>query len=449
MESGMSAIATEIIIVLILIVANGIFSGSEIAVISARKVRLEQLVSRGNRKARQALKLANAPNDFLSTVQIGITLIGVLSGAVAGATIAARLKVVLAEIPGLQSYSEGISVGIVVSVITYLSLVIGELVPKRIALNNPEQIACTVARPMGLLSRLASPVVYLLSVSTDLLLKLLGIQASEEPAVTEEEIKVLIRQGAESGMFEETEHEMVERVFRLGDRSVKSLMTPRTEIVWLDIESTLTENLQEVNDSSYSRFPVGRSSLDQCVGIVRGSRLLAARLASQEVDLESLIQPPLYIAESTRALKLLEQFKQTGIHMALVTDEYGGIEGLVTLTDLMEAIVGDLPSAEGLDEPMVVQREDGSWLIDGLLSIDEFRDMYEDEVLPEMQTHEYHTLGGFVMHFLMHIPRAGEHFESGQLRFEVMDMDGTRVDKVLVTQMQPLEPESESINDDE
>jgi putative hemolysin len=320
MESGMSAIATEIIIVLILIVANGIFSGSEIAVISARKVRLEQLVSRGNRKARQALKLANAPNDFLSTVQIGITLIGVLSGAVAGATIAARLKVVLAEIPGLQSYSEGISVGIVVSVITYLSLVIGELVPKRIALNNPEQIACTVARPMGLLSRLASPVVYLLSVSTDLLLKLLGIQASEEPAVTEEEIKVLIRQGAESGMFEETEHEMVERVFRLGDRSVKSLMTPRTEIVWLDIESTLTENLQEVNDSSYSRFPVGRSSLDQCVGIVRGSRLLAARLASQEVDLESLIQPPLYIAESTRALKLLEQFKQTGIHMALVTD---------------------------------------------------------------------------------------------------------------------------------
>lgn len=442
----MSAIAIEVIFVLSLIFANGIFSGSEIAVISARKVRLEQLADRGNRKARVALKLANAPNDFLSTVQIGITLIGILSGAVAGATIAERLEEVFQRIPVLQPYSEGISVGIVVSVITYLSLVIGELVPKRIALNAPEQIACAIAKPMRLLSRFAAPLVYLLSLSTDLLLKLLGIQASEEPAVTEEEIKVLIRQGAESGMFEESEHEMVERVFRLGDRSVKSMMTPRTEIAWIDSESSMAENLQEVNDSTYSRFPVGRGSLDQCVGIVRGSSLLAAQLFNPTTELAALIQPPLYIAESTRALNVLEQFKQTGIHMALVTDEYGGIEGLVTLTDLMEAIVGDLPSAETQDEPMAVQREDGSWLVEGLLAIDEFRDMFSDESLPAMPTHQYHTLGGFVMHSLMHIPRTGEHFEWGGLRFEVMDMDGTRVDKVLVTPIQSKARGAENIS---
>jgi putative hemolysin len=448
----MSAIATEIIFILVLIVANGIFSGSEIAVISARKVRLEQLASRGNRKARIALKLANAPNDFLSTVQIGITLIGILSGAVAGATIAERLAVVFEGIPALQPYSEGISVGIVVSVITYLSLVVGELAPKRIALNNPEQIACTVASPMRLLSRVAAPLVHLLGASTELLLKVLGVKASEEPAVTEEEIRVMIRQGAESGMFEESEQEMVERVFRLGDRSIKSLMTPRTEIVWLDSESPLDENLQEVIDSAYSRFPIGQGSLDRCLGFVRGSSLLAARLSSlgsdQAINLEALIQPPLYIAESSRALNVLEQFKQTGMHIALLTDEYGGIEGLVTLNDLMEAIVGELPSAESQDEPMAIQREDGSWLLDGLLSIDEFKVLFGYDALPDEHNDPYHTLGGFVMHSLKEIPRTSDHFEWSGLRFEVVDMDGTRVDKVLVTPLEPSALDLDDLNDD-
>ncbi|MEN9870162.1 MAG: hypothetical protein RLZZ171_1150 [Cyanobacteriota bacterium] len=448
MQPGMSSIATEIILILILIVANGIFSGSEIAVISARKVRLEQLANRGNRKARVALKLANAPNDFLSTVQIGITLIGTLNGAVAGATIAERLALVFEGNPVLKPYSEGIGVGIVVSVVTYLSLVIGELVPKRIALNNPEQIACSIAKPMRFLSRLTAPLVHVLGMSTDLLLNLLEIKASEEPSVTEEEIKVLIRQGAESGMFEESEQEMVERVFRLGDRSVKSLMTPRTEIVWLDLESPVSLTLQKVNDSNYSWFPVARGTIDECVAIVRGSRLLATQLFNKNTELESLMQSPLYVAESTRTLNVLEKFKQTGIHMALVTDEYGGIEGLVTLTDLMEAIVGDLPSAETQDEPMAIQREDGSWLLDGLLAINEFRDIFRNESLPEMQTHDYHTLGGFVMHSLKHIPHAGEHFEWDGLRFEVMDMDGKRVDKVLVTQIQRKTPEADNIGNE-
>lgn len=444
----MSSIATEIILILILIVANGIFSGSEIAVISARKVRLEQVANRGNRKARVALKLVNAPNNFLSTVQIGITLIGILSGAVAGTTIAERLTLIFKGNPILKPYSEGISVGIVVSLVTYLSLVIGELVPKRIALNYPETIACTIAPTMRFLSRLAAPLVLLLSKSTDLLLELLGIKDSEEQSVTEEEIKVLIRQGTESGMFEESEQEMVERVLRLGDRSVKSLMTPRTKIVWLDLDSPLTETLQKVNESNYSQFPVGRGSIDRCVGIVRGNKLLKTQLFNQNAELESLMQSPLYVAESTRALNVLEQFKQTGIHIALVTDEYGGIEGLVTLTDLMEAIVGDLPLVEIQEEPMAIQREDGSWLLDGLLAIDEFRSIFDNESLPEMQTHVYHTLGGFVMHSLMHIPQSGEHFEWGGLRFEVMDMDGTRVDKVLVSLIQSKIPETENINDE-
>lgn len=428
----MSSIALEILVILLLTIVNGIFSGSEIAMVSARKVRLEQLADRGSRKARDALKLANNPYDFLSTVQIGITLIGILSGAVGGATIAQRLKIGFDAIPALQPYSEGISVALVVAAIAYLSLTIGELVPKRIALNNPEQIACNVARPMRFLSRLTAPIVHILGVSTDTLLGLLGIRPSDEPDITEEEIKVLIRQGAESGVFEEAEHEIVQRVFRLSDRPIKAIMTPRTEIDWLDMESTLEENLQEVMNSNRSRFPVGRGSLDRCIGVIRGRNLLAAQLSGQATNLEAILQPPLYVAESARALNVIEQFKQTGVHLGLVTDEYGGIEGLVTLNDLMEAIVGDLPSAENQDEPLIIQREDGSWLLDGLLDINDLKDLLEQESLPDETTGSFHTLGGFVMHCLGHIPQSGEHFEWSGLRFEVVDMDGKRVDKILV-----------------
>lgn len=431
-QVSMTAIAIEIALILILIAANGVFSGSEIAIVSARKVRLEQLADQGNRKARSALKLANSPNDFLSTVQIGITLIGILSGAVGGATLAQRLKPLFDSIPVLQPYSDGLSVVIVVSIITYLSLVIGELVPKRIALNEPEQIACAVARPMRFLSRFTAPLVHLLSISTEALLRLLGVKASDEPEVTEEEIKVLIRQGAESGMFEEVEHEMVERVLRLGDRPIKAIMTPRIDVVWLDLEAPLEENLREVMDSTHSRFPVGRGSLDNCIGVVRGSSLLAAHLSHQDINLETMVQPPLYVAETTRVLNVLEQFKEAGTHIALIIDEYGGIEGVVTLNDLMEAIVGDLPSHEDQDEPMVIQREDGSWLLDGSLGIDEIKELFDKGLLPGEDTGNFHTLGGFVMHSLGHIPESGQHFTYEELRFEVMDMDGTRVDKVLV-----------------
>jgi putative hemolysin len=426
-------LALEILFILVLIVANGIFSGSEIAVVSARKVRLQQLAEKGNRRARVALRLAESPNDFLSTVQIGITLIGILSGAVGGATLAQRLKPVFDGLPALQPYSQELSVTLVVALITYLSLVIGELVPKRIALANPEQIACSIAPFMRTLSRLSAPVVKLLGSSTDALLKFLNVAASDEPDITEEEIKALIRQGADSGVFEESEHDMVQRVLRLGDRSIKTIMTPRTEICWLDLEESLEENLMEVKESTHSRFPVGQGSLDACVGIVRVRSLLTAQLGSEPIELERLCQPPIYVAESTRALTVLEQFKRTGIHIALVTDEFGGVEGIVTLNDLMEGIVGDLSSVEDEQDPPFLTREDGTWLVDGSLGIHEFDDLIGTDLLGSEDLVPYHTLAGFVIHVLERIPKASDHFEWKGYRFEVMDMDSKRVDKILVT----------------
>jgi putative hemolysin len=273
----------------------------------------------------------------------------------------------------------------------------------------------------------------MLGASTDALLRLLNVPASHEPDITEEEIKALIRQGADTGVFEPSEHDMVQRVLRLGDRSIKTLMTPRTEIFWLDLESSQEEILTELQESNHSRFPVGRGSLDDCIGIVRVRSLLTAQLGGEPLDLEVLCQPPLYVAESTRSLTVLEQFKRTGIHIALVTDEFGGVEGIVTLNDLMEGIVGDLPNLEDEEEPPFVCREDGSWLVDGSLDINEFDDRIGTRLLGSDELQPYHTLAGFVIHALERIPRASDHFEWKGYRFEVVDMDGKRVDKILVT----------------
>jgi len=430
-------LAQDILIILLLIVANGLFSGAEIAIISSRRHRLEQLAQKGERSARVALRLAESPNQFLSTVQIGITLIGILSGAVGGATVAQELVPLLRRLPLLAPYSEGLSFGVVVAMIAFLSVVIGELVPKRLALANPEQLACAMAPSMRWLSRLGAPVVHLLSQSTDLLLRLLGVPTTSEPDITEDEIKAMIRQGADSGVFEEVEHDMVQRVLRLGDRMIKTLMTPRTDICWLDVEEPLEDSLQEVLESTHSRFPVGRGSLDECLGVVRVRNLLSAKISGQPIDLEELLQPPLFVAESMRALTVLEQFKRSGIHIALVTDEFGGVEGLVTLNDLMEGIVGDLPSLDDEGEPLVVPREDGSWLVDGGLDLDAFTELIDQDIFGIDQEGRYHTLAGFVMHVLERIPREADQFEWQGYRFEVVDMDGKRVDKLLVTPIPP------------
>jgi putative hemolysin len=439
----MSSLASEALLIILLIIVNGVFSMSELAIVSARKVRLEQWAKEGNAKARAALRLIASPTNFLSTVQIGITLIGISSGALGGATVAKTLKVSLDSVPLLQPYSEPLSFAIVVSVITYLSLVIGELVPKRLAMSNAEQIACAVAPPMRFLSNIGKPIVFLLSISTEALLGILGIQINEESQVTEEEIKVMIAQGAESGMFEEAEHDMVERVFRLGDRPIKSLMTPRTEIDWLDVDAPFEETQREVLNSGHSRFPVARENLDNCVGIVEIKEFLNASLKGEQIDLVKVSSPPLYVAETASALSVLEQFKQSGDRVAMVTDEYGGVEGIVTLTDLLEAIVGDLPSSDRQGDPDAMQREDGSWLIDGMISSDRLKEILEVEELPSEKDHNYHTLGGLMMTYLRHIPMVGEHFTWERMRFEVVDMDGNRVDKVLVNLSPPIVPTDE------
>ncbi len=436
----MTDTALEIFLILVLLVANGVFSASEIAVVSAKKVRLEQLVKKGNKQAKLALKLANSPNDFLSTVQIGITLIGILSGAVGGATLAEKLKHFLDSFPLLAAYSQILSLAVVVGLITYLSLVIGELLPKRLALTHPEQIACRIAGPMRLLSKLTAPFVHLLGISTDSLLNIMGIHPSEEPSITEEEITVLIEQGTLAGTFEAAEQQMVSRVFRLGDRPIRALMTPRTEIDWLDIESSTEEMRQLILEISYSRLPVCEESIDNCLGIVRVKNLLDCYLRGEIPDLKALLQPPLYVAEATRALKVLELFKNSGTHIALVVDEYGGIEGLVTLNDIAEAIVGEVPSSESSEEPMIISCDDGTWLLDGFLPIDDLKGLLKQERLPN-EEEEYHTLGGLMISALGKIPRSGDHFEWQGFRFQVVDMDGTRVDKVMVV---PLPPEASS-----
>jgi putative hemolysin len=422
----------EILIIFVLIIANGVFSMSEMAIVSARKVRLQQLANQGDTKARVALKLAESPNNFLSTVQVGITLIGILTGAFGGATIANSLALYVKRIPFLAIYSEQISFGIVVLIITYLSLIIGELVPKRLALNNPERIAAIVAIPMRALAALASPVVHLLSASTDMVLRVLGIAPSVEPLVTEEEIKILIEQGTEAGTFEEAEQDMVERVFRLGDRSVISFMTPRPDIVWLDLEDSQEENRQKLSENNYSRYPVCQGGLDNVLGIIPVTDLLSRSFRGENLDLTVGLRQPVFIPESTRGLKVLELFKQTATHMALIVDEYGVIQGLLTLNDIMSEIVGDVPASPGEYEPQAVQREDGSWLVDGMIAVEEFFELFGMEELEFEERGSYQTLGGFVITHLGRIPTAADHFEWEGMRIEVMDMDGNRVDKVLV-----------------
>lgn len=422
----------DVFVVLVLIVINGMFSMSEIAIISSRKARLQQRAEEGDAGARTALDLADSPNLFLSTVQIGITLVGVMSGAFGGASISHRLSDILSQYAVLAPYSDTLSLFLVVLAITYLSLVIGELVPKRLALDNPEKIASIAAKPMRFLSIVGLPAVRLLSLSTDVVLKVLRVRPSSEPPVTEEEIKVLIEQATMAGVFEEAEQDIVERVLRLGDRRVGGLMTPRKKVIWLDINDTEAEIRQKIKESFNSRFPVCQGRLGNILGVVHVKDLLMSSLEKKPFDLKSLIQKPLFVLENTHALRVLELFKETGSPMAMVIDEYGTIEGLVTLNDLLEAIVGDIPSRDEFDEAKVVQREDGSWLVDGMLSVGEIKEKFRIKKLPGERSGLFETLGGFVMARLDRIPSAGDSFRCCGYRFEVMDMDGHRVDKVLI-----------------
>jgi putative hemolysin len=427
----------EILVTLLLILLNGVFSMSETAFISARKARLQQRADNGNTNAQAVLQLMDAPNRFLSTVQIGITLIGILAGAFGGATLALSLSASLGRIPWLASYAETLSLALVVALITYLSLVIGELVPKRIALNAPERIATAVVRPMRLLSLLTAPLIAFLSLSTEAILRLLHLRPSSEPPVTGEEITSLIEQGRRAGVFEETEQDLVERVFRLGDRRVSALMTPRVALNWIDIDDSLDQIQQVILQSARTRFPVCQGSLDNVLGIVHIRDLYVQLASGQSLDLRALLRPALFVPDSTRAIRLLERFKQTGSSIALIVQEYGEIKGVITLTDLLEALVGTLPTADEPVKQEAVQREDGSWLLDGALPLEELQDLLGVEDLPDQNSRGYETLGGLVMYHLGRIPVVANSFEWAGWRFEVMDMDGRRVDKVLATPLHP------------
>jgi putative hemolysin len=426
----MAGVSTEMVVVLLLLVANGIFAMSEIAVVAARKVRLAQRADAGDRRAQRALELAKAPSQFLSTVQVGISLVGVLAGAYGGATIAKALEPPIASVPLLAPYAEGLALGVVVAAITYLSLIIGELVPKRIALTNPETIASWVAGPMSAISRGAAPLVWLLTASTNLVLKLTGIKGEEEPHLTEDEIRAVISQGVQSGALERTEEALVQRVFRLADQRVASILTPRVDIEWVEVDAPPEKLREFLASHRHSQFVVCASTLDNVVGTVRAADLLPLMAAGRPARLREVMSEPLFVPDSTEVFKLLEVFRDSHRHAAIVLDEFGAVEGIVTVTDLLEAFVGAIPTEPA--QRAMVARPDGSWLVDAATGVDEVFGKL-GLGLPESEVGTYHTLGGFVLARLGRIPSEADAFEWNAMRFEVLDMDGRRIDKVLVT----------------
>lgn len=436
-----STLALEALLIFLLILANGILAMSEIAVVSARKPRLRSRAEAGDARARRALELAEQPTRFLSTVQIGITLVGVLMGAYGGASIAGQLARALERVPPIATYSEEIALALVVAALTFLSLVLGELVPKSIGLTHPERIAAWVGGPMTRLSSAASPLVKLLSVTTDGVLRLLRVRKSAEPPVTEDEVAAMLEVGAAAGVFELEEHELVERIFWLADQRAASLMTPRHAIAWIDIGDPPAQQRAQILRHRFDEYPVCDRDVDHVLGTVRLKDLLPALAEGAPLDLRAALRKPLIVPETVRALRLLELLRESGTRLAVVVDEYGGVEGVVGLDDVLEEIAGAVgPEPEG--GPGVVRRADGSWLVDGALELDEFRDRLGLAERPGEPRAGYHTLAGFVVTELGRIPSAGDVLEADGLRLEVVDMDGRRVDKVLVSRLPPGTGES-------
>jgi putative hemolysin len=429
----MSSTTLEIVIIILLILLSGFFAMSEMALAAARKARLQEWARQGNKRARAALDLAVTPNRFLATALIGTTLIGVVAGAYGGLTLAVQLAHHLALVPALAGISHPLAVAIVSLAITFLTLVLGELAPKRLALGAPERVASIVAGPMRTLAALVAPAVWLLSLSVDGVIRLLRVRPEVGPPVTEGEIKILLEQGEKAGVFEEAELEMVQQVLRLDRRRVSALMTPRPDLVWLDVEGPREDLRRQVVESGYSRFPVCRGTLDKVLGILQVKDLFSKGEACWSGELTAALRPAVFVPESMPALRVLETFRAAASHFALVVDEYGSIQGLVTMNDVLEAIVGEIASEVATEEPEIIPRPDGSYLLDGMLSVDEFKELFHLPALPGEERANYHTLGGFIMTQMGRIPRSAETFDWGALHFEVMDMDGHRVDKVLVS----------------
>ena len=419
---------------------NGVFSMSEIALVSSRKSRLEAFARNGDKQAKAALDLANSPNRFLSTVQIGITLIGILTGVYSGDKITSDLEAMLGTLPLVSPYKHSLAVGLVVLLITFLSLVLGELVPKRIGMSNPEGIAKFVAKPMNVLSRITSPFIALLSLASDLLIRILNIKPNES-SVTEEEIKSLIQEGTTGGVFEEIEQEIVHNVFQLGDRRVTSLMTNRQEIVWLDIEDSVEENKTKVFETKHAVYPLCRGTVDNVLGLIYIKDLIGEDVDERLASLQALKREPVYLPESNRAYQALEKFKEHRVFFGIIVDEYGGLMGVVTMHDIMDALVGDI-SEEDEYETEIIKRDDGTYLIDAQLPFDDFVQYFEVNV-HENERKElvgFNTLGGFALHILEDIPETGERFRWKHFDFEIIDMDKSRIDKILVKKNEIIEP---------
>jgi putative hemolysin len=422
----------EIAILLGLIVLNGVFAMSEIALMTARKARLQKLAEAGDLSAGAAIQLGDDPNRFLSTVQIGITSIGILNGIVGEATLAHPFSIWLQRIGVEGNLSGYLATGLVVISITYFSIVLGELVPKRLGQISPEPIARLVARPMLWLAALTKPFVRLLSGSTQLVLRTFGVTECSEPRVTQEEINMMLAEGSSAGVIEHHEHQMVRNVFRLDDRQIASLMVPRSDIVYFDVNEPLDENLKRFEESDHSRFPVVRGGWDDVLGVVNARQLLVPTLRNEKPSLTKDLQPAVFVPESLTGMELLENFKNSGVQLAFIIDEYGEVQGIVTLQDVMEAITGEFKTHRA-EDAWAVQREDGSWLLDGLIPVPELKDRLSLKGVPEEERGRYNTLSGMVMLLLGRLPQTTDRCEWENWTFEIIDIDGKRIDKVLAT----------------
>lgn len=426
-------LSLKILALVSLILLNGMLAMSEIAIVSSRRPRLRRMANDGSTGAKRVLELLEEPGDFLAAVQIGITLVGVLAGAFGGAAFAEHLSVYIARIGFLSAYSDGLALGLVVATITYFSLVVGELAPKNLGMAHPERIAVVVVRPVLLLAQIARPAVRLLTWSTRTVLRLIGFRGVAQEAITEEEVKLLIEEGTRSGVLEPSEEAMMKRIIRLGDRDVGDVMTPRTQIQAIDIRDPDHESLEKIKASHHSYLPVYDDSKDEIVGMASVKRLFAEQVEPEGFNLMGGLLEPLFVPESMPAFKALEEFKRSGKHIALVVDEYGGTAGLVTIIDILEAIVGEVPNEKELGHPEILQRRDGSWLIGGMASIDDFKDALGIKEIEAEEEGDFQSVAGLVLHFLGRIPAVGDELEAIGLHFEVVDMDGRRVDKLLVS----------------
>jgi putative hemolysin len=436
----------EIVVLLGLILLNGMLAMAEIALVTARRTRLQKMADAGDAGAATALTLGQDPTRFLSTIQIGITSIGVLNGIVGEAALATPFALWLQSLGLERGASEIGATALVVLSITYFSIVIGELLPKRLGQINPEPIARVVARPLQALAILTKPFVRLLSLSTDLTLRLFGVRAGSQSAVTEEDIQAMLAEGSDAGVIERQEHQMVRNVFRLDDRQITSLMIPRADIVWLDIDDPLEDNLQKIERAEHSRFPVCQGGPGTVLGIATARQVLAQTLRGERADLARDLLPAVFVPETQTGMELLENFRSNNVQLALVIDEYGEIQGLVTLQDVLEAITGEFKPHRA-EDAWAMQRDDGSWLLDGLIPLPELKDRLGLAELPEEDKGRYHTLSGMVMLLLGRVPNTGDRIDWQDWRFEVVDMDNKRIDKVLASRLAPLAPAPSDAHD--